>query len=101
MFFKSLPAQKGLQRKERSSFKPTIDEIVDEEEEKNRTRNVLITKGEEILEQMGEEWMNAKTTTSNKFHQKHDEKKDNLPVEEQVPAEYHEFLDIFDEVKAN
>ena len=63
-----------------------IDEILDKEE-KNRTRNVLVAGGEEILEQMGEEWINAKTTTSNEFHQKRDEKKDNLSVEEQIPVE--------------
>ena len=46
-------------------------------------------------------WLNAKTTTSNEFHLQHDEKKADLPIEEQVPPEYHEYLDIFDEQKAD
>ena len=77
-FFKNLPMRKGLQGNKEVSPKPTVDEIPDEEE-----------------------WINAKTTTLNEFHQKHDEKKDDLPVEEQVPVEYHEFLDVFNEVKAD
>ena len=32
---------------------------------------------------------------------KHDEKKEEIPLEEQIPEEYHEFLDIFDEQKAD
>ena len=100
-FFKSLLMQRRLQRKEGNSPKPTIDEVPDEEEGKNKTRNVLIAKREEILEQMEEEWINAKTTTLNEFHLRYDKKKDDLPVEEQVPVEYHEFLDVFDEVKAD
>ena len=77
-FFKNLPMQRSLQGNKENPPKPTIDKIPDEEG-----------------------WINAKTTTSNEFHQKHDEKKDDLPVEEQVPAEYHKFLDVFDEIKAD
>ena len=93
--------QRKLQRKESYFPKPTIDKVLDEEEGKNKMRNVLVAEGEEILERMEEEWINAKTTTSNEFHQRHNKKKDNLPVEEQVSVKYHEFLDVFDEVKAN
>ena len=42
-----------------------------------------------------------KTTTSNEFHLQHDEKKADLPIEKQVPPEYHEYLDVFDEQKAD
>ena len=99
--FQSSPRRGRLQRKEGDFPEPMIDKVPDEEEGKNKTRNVLVAEGEEILEQMEEEWINAKTTTLNEFHWKHDEKKDNLPVEEQVPVKYHEFLDVFDEVKAD
>ena len=98
-FFKNLLMRRSLQRNKRDLPKPAIDKVPDEEEGKNGTRNVA--KGEKILKHMEEEWINAKTTTSNEFHQRHNEKKDDLPVEEQVPMEYHEFLDVFDEVKAN
>jgi len=46
-------------------------------------------------------WINAKTTTSQLLHQTHDEKKKDIPLKEQIPEEYHEFLDVFDEKKAD
>ena len=41
-----------------------------------------------------------KTTTSQLLHQTHDEKKD-IPLKEQIPEEYHEFLDVFNKKKAD
>jgi hypothetical protein len=32
---------------------------------------------------------------------KHDEKKADIPLKEQIPKEYHDYLDVFDEVKAD
>jgi len=43
----------------------------------------------------------VKTTTSQLLHQTHDEKKKDVPLKEQIPEEYHEFLDVFDEKKAD
>ena len=46
-------------------------------------------------------WINAKLTTSQLLHQTQDEKKKVVPLKEQIPEEYHEFLDVFDEKKAD
>ena len=46
-------------------------------------------------------WINTKTTSSIEFHLKHDQKKDEIPLDQHIPAEYHEYLDIFDEEKAD
>ena len=46
-------------------------------------------------------WINAKTTTSQLLHQTHDEKKKDVPLEEQIPEEYHKFLDVFDEKESD
>jgi len=43
----------------------------------------------------------VKTTTSQLLHQTHDEKKKDIPLKEQIPEEYHKFLDVFDEKKAD
>jgi len=45
-------------------------------------------------------WINTKTTTQ-LLHQTHDEKKKDIPLKEQIPEEYHKFLDVFDEKKAD
>jgi hypothetical protein len=34
-------------------------------------------------------WINSKTSNSIKFHLTHDEKKEDLPLERLIPAEYH------------
>jgi len=39
-------------------------------------------------------WINAKLTTSQLLHQTHDEKKKVVFLKEQIPEEYHEFLDF-------
>jgi len=46
-------------------------------------------------------WINAKMTTSRLLHQTHNEKKKVVPLKEQIPEEYHQFLDVFDEKKAD
>ena len=45
--------------------------------------------------------INAKTSNAIEFHLKHDEKKDNLPIEQIIPEAYHDYLDIFNETKAD
>ena len=62
--------------------KPTVEEIPDEEEEKNHTLNPTTDNETDTLislldieEELESVWLNAKTTTSNEFHIKHDEKK--------------------------
>ena len=46
-------------------------------------------------------WINAKTNIAMKLAIEENMKKQELLVELQVPLEYHEFLDIFDENRAN
>jgi hypothetical protein len=45
-------------------------------------------------------WINCKMSNSIEFHLTNDEKVD-LPLEQQIPTEYHEYLDVFDDKKAN
>ena len=46
-------------------------------------------------------WINAKTSNSIEFQLQHGEQKEGLSLEEQIPKEYHKYLDIFDEGKAD
>ena len=46
-------------------------------------------------------WINTKTNIAMKLAIEENTKKQELPVEQQVPLEYHEFLNIFDENRAN
>ena len=48
-----------------------------------------------------ETWINTKTSNAIEFHLQHDEKKEDLPLEEQIPKAYHKYLQIFDENKAD
>ena len=92
--------------------KACIVEEVDQERHLNQTQNP--SSGNEILlgfveekenetstDQEGEIWINTKTSNSIEFHLKYDEKKDDLPLEEQVSKEYHKYLDVFNEKKAD
>ena len=116
--FFNLPSQKGNKASPRRFFKlpprkqnkffpkPSVEEIPDKEENKNRTQNPALDDDMELdSAHLGEEefniWLNAKMTASNEFHLQHDEKKADLPIEKQVPPEYHEYLDVFDEQKAD
>jgi hypothetical protein len=44
-------------------------------------------------------WINTKTSNAIEFHLKYNEKKEDLPLEQLVPPEYQEYLDVFDEIK--
>ena len=46
-------------------------------------------------------WINVKTNIAMKLAIEENTKKQELPVEHQVPSEYHEFLNIFDENRVN
>jgi transposase InsO family protein len=54
----------------------------------------------EIKEELDSIWLNAKMTISNELHIKHDAKKKDLPLSEQIPSAYHDYLNVFDEQKA-
>jgi len=90
----------------RQACRPTIVEEPDPEEGLNRTQNptpndeILIGYLEEV-QKPNEIWVNAKTSNAIEFHLKYDEKKENLPLEQQIPEAYHDYLDVFNEEKAD
>jgi hypothetical protein len=75
----------------------TMEEEIDHEEFLNRSLNP--TEDNSLIE--SEIWIQTKTSNSIEFHLQHDQKKEDLPLTEQIPDKYHEFLDIFDENKAD
>ena len=77
-----------------------LDEVIPTLEERE-ILNTWVEKMEKEAEKPSETWINAKTSDSIEFHLKHDEKKQDLPIEKQIPEEYHEYLDVFDEEKAD
>ena len=70
-----------------------IDEINEEKD-----IDVLTAWTEEMEDKI---WINAKTSNSIEFQLQHGERKEGLSLEEQIPKEYHEYLDVFDEDKAD
>ena len=83
---------------------PTVMEEVDEEEFMNRTINIMDTNEEYILGTIQEYhqgiWIN-KTNMATELAMAENLKKKALPLEEIIPKEFHEYLDIFDEQMAN
>ena len=84
-----------------------IEDEKDEEEHSNGLINPLIDEEDFVIRTIEETenesniWMDAKTTTSQLLHQTHDEKKKDILLKEQIPEEYHKFLDVFDKKKAD
>ena len=87
--------------------KTSLKEEVDEEDWKNRTINQLEEDETSLLMatltgQINMDiWINAKTNLAMDLAIEANLKKKEIPVTELVPPEYHEFLDVFDEEKAN
>ena len=83
-----------------------IYEELDEDAELNRTRNpmendeILLAYIEEV-QKPNEVKINAKTSNAIEFHLQHDEKKENLPLKQLVSEALHDYLDVFDENKAD
>ena len=79
-------------------------EEVDEEEFMNRMINALDIDDEHILKTIQEYhqgvWIN-KTNMATELAMVENLKKKALPLREMIPKEFHEYLDIFDEQKAN
>ena len=42
-------------------------------------------------------WINEKMTTTTSIQAEINQQKEDLPLTEQIPKEYHRYLDIFDE----
>jgi hypothetical protein len=78
-----------------------MEEVSDEEEHLNRPIN---TSDKVLLEYLGMEnelWINSKENLATKLASEANQKKPDLTPEQLVPREYHNYLDIFDEDKAN
>jgi hypothetical protein len=88
------------------AMRPTITEEPDEEEKLNQTQypspddEILLGYLEEV-QRPNDIWINTKTLSAIEFHLKYDEKKEDPPLEQLVPFEYQEYLDVFDENKAD
>jgi hypothetical protein len=79
----------------------TMEEVLDEEEHLNRPTNTL---DEVLLEYLGMEnelWINSKENLATRLASEANQKKPDLTPEQLVSREYHDYLDIFDEDKAN
>ena len=86
--------------------KPSIEEIPDEEEHLNSTQHPLDVDELSIListitgDTDDTIWINSKSTTATRIQAEINLQKKVLPLEEQVPKEFHEYLDVFSEEKA-
>ena len=84
----------------------TSIEVLDEEEYLNRTQNILDEDEEFVISfidvngKFEPVWINAKTNLAMDMAIKNNLKKQEGTVEEMVPKEYHEFLNVFSEEKA-
>jgi RNase H-like domain found in reverse transcriptase/Reverse transcriptase (RNA-dependent DNA polymerase) len=79
----------------------TMEEMVDKEEHQNWPVNAS---DKVLLEYLGMEnrlWINSKENLATKLASEANQKKPDLTPEQLVPREYHNYLDIFDEDKAN
>ena len=83
----------------------TISQEDDEEEYLNWTQNPLDESNLAILvssitgEMDNDIWINAKMSTATEIQVELNRKKKDLPLEKQIPEEFHDFLDIFSEEK--
>jgi len=94
--------------REKSDLQAFINDENNEEELLNGPINPLSEEENLVIQMIGNMeqdkpniWINVKMTTSQLLHQTHDEKKKVIPLKEQILEEYHEFLDVFDEKKAD
>ena len=101
---------KALVRKQLGYGKPKTRTITteetDEQEYLNHTQNplpqtelatlIMTILGDASLEL----WINAKMTTATAIQSEINQQKEDLPLTEQIPKEYHQYLDVFDKNKA-
>ena len=81
-----------------------MEEEEDLESAKNRSSNPLLDMDTILLELLNlenEVWINTKTNMATSLAVEANSKKPELTPKQLVPEEYHEYLDIFDEEKAN
>ena len=92
--------EKGQRIRKEQQLK--IEEIVDKEETKNHTNNLIEEDKNAILIELLEEstWIN-KTNVATELAIKENDKKEGKTNKELVPKEFHDYLDIFSEEKAH
>ena len=75
---------------------PKVEEIVDKEETKNHTNNLIKEDKDAVLIKLIEEttWI-KKTNVATKLAIKENDRKEEKTDEELVPEEFHDYLDIF------
>ena len=81
-----------------------MEEEEDPESAKNHSSKPLLDTDTILLELMNTEdevWINTKTNMATSLVAEANSKKPELTPKQLVPKEYHEYLDIFDEEKAN
>jgi hypothetical protein len=94
------------EKEKRNRTSATITEEKDEEDHLNATQNPLPDDELALListitdDMDNGIWINSKSTTATKIQAEINLKKKVLPLEEQVPQEFHDFLDVFSEEKA-
>jgi hypothetical protein len=79
----------------------TIEEVLDEEEHLNRPTNASDKVLLEYLGMGNKLWINSQENLATKLTSEANQKKLDLTPEQLVPREYHDYLDIFNEDKAN
>jgi hypothetical protein len=79
----------------------TMEEVLDEEEPLNRPINALDKVLLEYLGMENEVWINSKDNLATRLAAEVNQKKPDPTPEQLVPPEYHKYLDIFNEDKAN
>jgi hypothetical protein len=78
-----------------------MEEVLDKEEHLNKPINASDKVLLEYLDMENEIWINSKDNLATKLAAEANQKKPDLTPEQLVPLEYHKYLDIFDEDKAN
>ena len=103
---KEAAASKNRQPETINRTPVTMEEVEDEEEHLNFTQRPLDKDDlSEIIATITGEmdygtWINAKQTKSTEIQSEINLKKKDLPLEEQIPKEFHEYQDVFSEEKA-
>src|ERR1700728_3731798 len=103
---KEAAASKNRQLETLNRMPVTMEEVEDEEKHLNFTQRPLDKDdlSEIIAIITGETdygtWINAKQTKATEIQSEINLKKKDLPLEEQIPKEFHEYLDVFSEEKA-
>ena len=97
------PLARAKELAKQATLAPVMTEETDKDAHLNKTLNPVINKTDILtaLEDEKETWINTKTSNAIEFHLQHDEKKEDLPLEEQIPKAYHKYLQFFDENKAD